>query len=86
MLKREEPEHVAAFLDQMLAGQRGRVAEMIGDDALVQRLMEMGLLEGAEIEVLAFAPLGDPMEIRLDDYRLSLRRNEAARVRVTPLP
>ena len=86
MLKREEHQHVTAFLDQMLAGQRGRVAGMIGDDALVQRLMEMGLLEGEEVEVLTFAPLGDPMEIRLGDYRLSLRRNEAARIRITPLP
>ena len=74
-----------ASLDEMRVGQRGRVEEVIGDDALVQRLMEMGLLEGEEVEVVGFAPLGDPMEIRLRDYRLSLRRNEAARVRVTPL-
>jgi ferrous iron transport protein A len=72
-------------LDQLAAGQRVRIDEVRGEDALVQRLMEMGLLEGEEIEVLAFAPLGDPMEIRLRDYRLSLRRNEAARIRVTPL-
>ncbi len=74
-----------ATLDQLKVGQLGRVEEVLGEDALVQRLMEMGLLEGAEIEVLGFAPLGDPMEVRLSDYRLSLRRNEAARVRVTPL-
>ena len=49
---------------------------------ILQRLLEMGLLEGEEIEVLAFAPLGDPVEIRLRDYRLSLRRSEAARVQV----
>jgi ferrous iron transport protein A len=72
-------------LDQLQAGQRGRVEEVLGEDALVQRLMEMGVLEGEEIEVLGFAPLGDPMEIRLRDYRLSLRRNEAARIRITPL-
>ncbi len=72
-------------LDELTAGQRGRVEEVLGDDALVQRLMEMGLMEGEEVEVVGFAPLGDPMEIRLRDYRLSLRRNEAARVRVTPI-
>ena len=38
------------------------------------------------VEVVGFAPLGDPMEIRLPDYRLSLRRTEAARVAVSPLP
>ena len=56
-----------------------------GDDGLVQRLMEMGLLEGEEVEVVGFAPMGDPMEVRLGDYRLSLRRVEAARVHVEPL-
>ena len=73
-------------LDQLIAGQRARVEEVLGEDALVQRLMEMGLLEGEEMEVIGFAPLGDPMEIRLRDYRLSLRRNEAARIRVTAPP
>ena len=72
-------------LDELRLGQRARVDELRGDDALVQRLMEMGLLDGEEVEVIGFAPLGDPMEIRLRDYRLSLRSAEAARVRVTPL-
>ncbi len=69
-------------LDQLRPGQRGRITAIQGDDALVQRLLEMGLLEGQELEVLSLAPLGDPMEIRLGDYRLSLRRREAARVLV----
>ena len=67
-------------LDQLRLGQRGRVQAVGGNDAVVQRLLEMGLLEGEEVEVLGFAPLGDPMEIRLRDYRLSLRRKEAAGV------
>ncbi|HJT79377.1 MAG TPA: ferrous iron transport protein A [Gemmataceae bacterium] len=71
-------------LDQLRVGQRGRVEAIQGDDALVQRLLEMGLLEGEEIEVVGFAPLGDPIEIRLRDYRLSLRRSEAARITVSP--
>jgi len=72
-------------LDQMRPGRRGRITAIDGDDNLVQRLMEMGLLEGEEVEVVSFAPLGDPMEVRLGDYRLSLRRVEAARVHVEPL-
>ena len=78
--------HDPLTLDQLLQGQRARIDSFIGDDGLLQRLMEMGLLEDEEVEVLAFAPLGDPLEIRLRDYRLSLRRSEAARVRVTLLP
>jgi ferrous iron transport protein A len=72
-------------LDTLRVGQRGRVEAMHGTDALTQRLYEMGMLEGEEVEVLGFAPLGDPMEIRLRDYRLSLRRTEAARITVTRL-
>jgi len=69
-------------LDQLRPGQRGRITAIQGGDALVQRLMEMGLLENEEVEVVGLAPLGDPLEIRLGDYRLSLRRGEAARVQV----
>ena len=67
-------------LDHLLAGELARIESIQGDDALVQRIMEMGLFEGEEIEVVGFAPLGDPMEIRLRDYRLSLRKTEASRV------
>ncbi|MBY0230138.1 MAG: ferrous iron transport protein A, partial [Gemmataceae bacterium] len=54
--------------------------------ALGQRLMEMGLLEGDRVEMLAVAPLGDPLELRVGDYRLSLRRSEAASVEVELAP
>jgi ferrous iron transport protein A len=70
------------LLNQLRSGQRARVQDVTGDGSVVQRLLEMGLLEGEEVEVLGFAPLGDPMEIRLRDFRLSLRRLEAARVTV----
>lgn len=69
-------------LDQLRPGQRARLETIGGEPSLVQRLMEMGLLEGEEVEVVGFAPLGDPMEIRLRDYRLSLRRREAACIAV----
>jgi ferrous iron transport protein A len=42
----------------------------------------MGLFEGEELELLGFAPLGDPLEILVRDTRLSLRRSEAARITV----
>jgi ferrous iron transport protein A len=70
-------------LDQLQPGEHARVLALAGEDALTQRLLEMGLLEGEEVEVVAVAPLGDPLEIRLGDYRLSLRRREAARVHVS---
>ncbi|MCS7045793.1 MAG: ferrous iron transport protein A [Gemmataceae bacterium] len=72
-------------LDCLGVGQRGRVEAMAGTDAITQRLYEMGILEGEELEVIGLAPLGDPMEVRLRDYRLSLRRSEAARITVRPM-
>ena len=44
----------------------------------------MGLVEGALVKVLRKAPLGDPIQIEIDDYRLSLRKAEAAEVEVEP--
>ena len=72
-------------LDQLTVGQSASIQAVEGSPALVQRLLEMGLLEGEPVEVIAFAPLGDPMEVRLRDYRLSLRRREAACITVTDI-
>jgi Fe2+ transport system protein FeoA len=69
-------------LDQLVPGQRGRILSLQGDAALVQRLLDMGVLEGEEVEAVGFAPLGDPMEIRLGTARLTLRRKDAAGIEV----
>jgi ferrous iron transport protein A len=69
-------------LDSLRPGDRARVAEISGEDAIAIRLMEMGLVAGAEIEHLGAAPLGDPVEFMIRGYRLSLRRSEAQRVQV----
>lgn len=63
-------------------GQRGRIIDITGDDAVSVRLMEMGLTDGEEIELVGFAPLGDPVEFLIRGYRLSLRKAEAARVAI----
>jgi Fe2+ transport system protein FeoA len=47
-----------------------------------RRLMEMGVLPGTEVRVVRVAPLGDPLELRLRDYSLSVRRTEAAQITV----
>ncbi|QDT50128.1 FeoA family protein [Symmachiella dynata] len=73
-------------LDGLKLGERARIVEVSGDDGIAIRLMEMGLIDGEEIELLGFAPLGDPIEFELRGYRLSLRKNEARRVTIEPLP
>ncbi|WP_417848214.1 FeoA family protein [Thalassoglobus sp.] len=63
-------------------GSRGCILDVSGDDAVAIRLMEMGLTEDEEIEVIGFAPLGDPIEYSIRGYRISLRSTEAARVSI----
>ncbi|HEX3149318.1 MAG TPA: FeoA family protein [Gemmataceae bacterium] len=69
-------------LDQVPPGGRCRIASLAGPPALVQRLLELGLMEGEELTVVARAPLGDPIEIESALSRLSLRKKEAAQIRV----
>ena len=69
-------------LDRLQPGQRAEVLALDGEPGLVQRLYELGLMEGEEVELLTFAPLGDPLEIRLGNACLSLRRAEAAGITV----
>ena len=69
-------------LDRLTPGQRGEVLALAGEPGLVQRFYELGLMEGEQVELVALAPLGDPIEIRLGNSRLTLRRAEAAGVSV----
>jgi ferrous iron transport protein A len=69
-------------LAQLGVGERGRIAALEGSGPIAIRLLEMGLVPGAEVAVLKRAPMGDPLEIRVRDYHLSLRRGEAERVRL----
>jgi ferrous iron transport protein A len=72
-------------LDTLREGQRARIVRVAGDDAIAARLMEMGLVQGSEIQLVGFAPLGDPIEFSVCGYRLSLRSAEARRVEVEPM-
>lgn len=67
-------------LAHLSIGARGRVARVAGHDEISTRLMEMGLTPGVAVHVLGAAPLGDPIELELRGYRLSVRRSEAQRV------
>jgi Fe2+ transport system protein FeoA len=75
---------VSALADLAVGG-RGRVVRIAGADELSMRLMEMGLTSGVEVAVVGAAPLGDPLELEVRGYRLSVRRSEAARVEIERL-
>jgi len=77
------PEIRSTRLDQLTAGEHGVVLGYEGDEDLHFRLKELGLVRGTEVFVKRFAPLGDPMEIVLRGYSLSIRKQDAAKILVS---
>jgi ferrous iron transport protein A len=70
-------------LNSLLPGEHGIIERVDSAASSVrQRLLEMGLTKGTDIEIIRFAPMGDPIEISVRGYRLSLRRVEAESVSV----
>lgn len=66
-------------------GRRGKVTGFDLPPAQRQRLLEMGMTIGSEFEVVRFAPLGDPIDLKIRGYHLSLRKHEAAGILATPV-
>ena len=69
-------------LNQVRIGRSVRVVRVLGDGALRQRILDMGLTKNAEVKVLKMAPFGDPIEITVRGFQLSLRKAEAACIEV----
>ena len=67
-------------------GDRARITAVAAAGALKRRLMDMGVLPGEEVVVRKIAPLGDPIEIRVRSYSLSLRKQEAEGIAVEVIP
>jgi ferrous iron transport protein A len=72
-------------LRDLKPNESARVTKVGGAVRIRRRLMDMGLVAGSEITVQRVAPLGDPIEIRLKGYNLTLRKEEAAGVLVEPM-
>jgi ferrous iron transport protein A len=73
-------------LAQLARGQRATIVRLGGERALRRRLLDMGLVTGETLTLRAIAPLGDPIEITVKGYRLSLRKAEASLVFVELCP
>lgn len=83
MLDRERTT-VKQPLSELPIGQSGTVVSVGGDRELRRRLLEMGFCNGATVQTVRRAPLGDPIEFRLRGYLLSLRSEQARHVMIRP--
>ncbi|MBQ9251374.1 MAG: ferrous iron transport protein B [Clostridia bacterium] len=70
-------------LNELKPGQSARIDQVGGEGALRQHLLDMGMLPGAEVTVMKLAPMGDPMEIRIHEYELTLRLADGENIEIT---
>jgi Fe2+ transport system protein FeoA len=75
----------AETLSQLNPGEHGRVIRIKAKGSVRRRILEMGLTPGSQISVKGVAPLGDPMELLVKGYSLSLRKEEASNILVEVL-
>lgn len=69
-------------LDQVSPGNTVKVVKLLGDGGTKRRIMDMGVTKGVELFVRKVAPLGDPVEVTIRGYELSLRKAEGEHVEV----
>ena len=72
-------------LRELETGKSGRITAVGGEGALRQHFLDMGMIPGTEVTLVQFAPMGDPMELRLHGYELTLRLDDAAKIDIVPV-
>lgn len=70
-------------LDELKLGKTAVITAVGGEGALRLRLLDMGLIPGTEVKAVKAAPLGDPIEINVRGYSLTIRKNDAAEIEIT---
>ena len=70
-------------LDEVVVGDTVKIARLNGEGPVKRRMMDMGLVKGVDVSVRKIAPLGDPIELTVRGYELSIRKSEAATIEVT---
>ena len=69
-------------LNELEIGKTAKVVRLNGEGAVKRRIMDMGITKGVEVTVRKVAPLGDPIELTVRGYELSLRKDEAMKIEV----
>ena len=72
-------------LKDLEIGQSAKVIKVGGAGALRQHFLDMGIIPGAVVTLVKYAPMGDPMELRIHGYELTLRKDDAAQIEVEPV-
>ena len=73
-------------IDDLKIGQAGTIAQVGGEGALRLRFLDMGLIPGTRVTLRKVAPMGDPIQIQVRGYELTIRREDAAKITVEPVP
>ena len=73
---------MAANLKEVKVGQTVTVVKLHGEGAIKRRIMDMGITKGTEVYVRKVAPLGDPIEVTVRGYELSIRKEDAEMIEV----
>ena len=71
-------------LDELEIGKTATILSVGGSGALRQHFLDMGLIQGAEVSIVKYAPMGDPVEIRIHGYELTIRIDDAKCIEITP--
>ena len=72
-------------IKDMKTGQTATILKVGGESALRQHFLDMGLIQGAEVTVIKYAPMGDPVELRIHGYELTIRLADAAQIEVSSI-
>ncbi len=71
-------------INELKIGQTGTVTSVGGNGALRQHFLDMGIIPGTDVTLIKYAPMGDPMELRIKGYELTLRKDDAQKIDITP--
>ncbi len=83
--KKGEPALMSIPLSELKPGRKGRITKMAGAGAVKRRIRDMGVTSGSLVEVVRVAPMGDPIDVKVMGYHLTLRKEEAADIQITEI-
>ena len=79
---KKAPDNSSKRLSELSVGERATITDFIEENDACARLEEMGMTPGEAVEIVRYAPLGDPIEVKVRGYLLSLRKEEADLIQV----